>query len=167
MVYWLTGNLFKQGEGGMRNKSLENIIEKLEPGEALEQMAPIIKKLFPLLEEQARLDFVVSLIGDAGSDKVSSMVHLWLAECMDEGVDPTQMCQTLMDKVFQSKQLKAVADSEILVLFENWLDELEEEVISKVKKHPSQEFAVLAEGLGLSRSGTMFLLTKLRREGRI
>ena len=60
----------------MSTKSLQQIIDKLEPKEALNQMAAIIKKLFPLLEEQARLDFVVSLIGDAGSDKVSSLVHL-------------------------------------------------------------------------------------------
>ena len=55
---------------------------------------------------------------------------------MDEGVDPTHMCQTLVDKVFQSKQLKAVADPEILILFEDWLEELEEEIITKIKKFP-------------------------------
>ncbi len=77
------------------------------------------------------------------------------------------MCQTLVDRVFQSKQLKAVTEPEILVLFENWLDELEEEIVSQVKNHPSQDPAVLAEGLGLSRSGTVFLLTKLKSEGRI
>lgn len=86
---------------------------------------------------------------------------------MDEGVDPTHMCQSLVDKVFQSKQLKAVADPEILVLFEDWLEELEEEIIAQVRKNPSQDPAVLAEDLGLSKSGTLFLITKLQREGRI
>jgi hypothetical protein len=86
---------------------------------------------------------------------------------MDEGVDPTQMCQTLVDKVFQSKQLKAVADSEILVLFENWLEELEEEVVSAVKRNRITDPIQLAEHLGMSRSGITFLMTKLQREGRI
>jgi DNA-binding Lrp family transcriptional regulator len=86
---------------------------------------------------------------------------------MDEGVDPTHMCQSLVDKVFQSKQLKAVADPEILVLFEDWLEELEEEIISEIKKSPAQDPSVLAKGLGLSKSGTIFLITKLQREGRI
>ena len=45
---------------------------------------------------------------------------------MGEGVDPTQMCQSLVDKVAQSKQLMAITDPEILVLFEDWLEELEE-----------------------------------------
>jgi len=43
---------------------------------------------------------------------------------MDEGVDPTKMCQSLVDKVAQSKLLSAVSDPAILFLFESWLDEL-------------------------------------------
>jgi hypothetical protein len=77
------------------------------------------------------------------------------------------MCQTLVDKVFQSKQLRAVAEPEILNLFEDWLEELEEEIISEIKKAPGRDPAVLAKGLGLSQSGAVFLITKLQREGRI
>ena len=86
---------------------------------------------------------------------------------MGEGVDPTQMCQNLVDKVTQSRQLSAVADPEVLFLFENWLEELENEVVSFVKKAESVDPVHLAEGLGLSRSGADFLITKLSREGKI
>ena len=86
---------------------------------------------------------------------------------MDEGIDPMQMCQNLVEKVSQSKQLSAVVDPEVMVLFENWLEELESEVISFVKKRGSPEPLHLAEELGLSRSGATFLITKLRRENRL
>jgi hypothetical protein len=85
---------------------------------------------------------------------------------MDEGVDPTKMCQSLVEKVVQSRQLSAVANPEVLILFENWLEELEGEVISHVKQTDSIDPLDLAEGLGLSRSGAKFLLTKLKSEGR-
>jgi len=84
---------------------------------------------------------------------------------MDEGVDPTKMCQSLVEKVAQSKQLSAVADPEVLALFESWLEELEGEVIAFIKKANSLNPTDLAEGLGLSRSGADFLVTKLKREG--
>ena len=45
------------------------------------------------------------------------------------------MCQKLVDRVAQSKQLMAVADPELLVLFEDWLDELEQEVIAFFTPH--------------------------------
>ena len=40
------------------------------------------------------------------------------------------MCQSLVERVARSKQLMAVSDPDLLVLFEDWLDELEAEVIS-------------------------------------
>jgi hypothetical protein len=85
---------------------------------------------------------------------------------MDEGVDPTKMCETLVDKVARSRQLMAVAHPEILKLFENWLEELEDEVIQVAAGREIDPLA-LAEATGLSRSGANFLLAKLRREGRI
>ena len=86
---------------------------------------------------------------------------------MDEGVDPTKMCQSLVDKVFQSKQLRTVAEPDILALFEDWLEELEEEIISQVQNTGSEDLGELARGLGLSRAGVNFLITKLKREDRI
>lgn len=86
---------------------------------------------------------------------------------MDEGVDPTKMCQSLVDKVAQSKQLMAVAHPEVLALFENWLEELEEEVVECVVKTGSADPVLLAEETGLSRSGAAFLLAKLARDGRV
>ncbi len=44
------------------------------------------------------------------------------------------MCQKLVNRVAQSRQLMAVADPELLVLFEDWLDELENEVVSLAKE---------------------------------
>ena len=86
---------------------------------------------------------------------------------MDEGVDPTAMCQTLVDKVARSKQLRAVTEPAILVLFENWLDELEEEVVASIRQNPKVEPLGLAEQLGLSKSGATFLITKLQSENKI
>ena len=85
---------------------------------------------------------------------------------MGEGVDPTQMCQSLVDKVAQSKQLLAIADPDLLVLFEDWLEELEAEVRTLLETHGPLDDETLADKLGLSRSGAKFLLTKLSREGK-
>lgn len=86
---------------------------------------------------------------------------------MDEGVDPTHMCQSLVHKVAQSKQLMAVTDPDILVLFESWLEELEEEVLAFLKQHPGSDHVLLSDRLGLSQSGATFLIAKLQREGKM
>ena len=77
------------------------------------------------------------------------------------------MCQKLVDRVAQSRQLMAVADPEILVLFEDWLDELENEVVLLAEEHGRLSPADVARKLGLSERGATFLISKLSREGKI
>ena len=86
---------------------------------------------------------------------------------MGEGVDPTQMCQRLVDKVAQSRQLMAITDPDLLVLFEDWFEELEEEIIALVARHGPLDPPELAAKLGLSLRGATFLLSKLQREGKV
>ena len=86
---------------------------------------------------------------------------------MDEGVDPTDMCQSMVERVARSKQLTAVAEPEILSLFEDWLEELDGEVVAFVNKTGSTDPFDLAKGCGLSRSGAEFLITKLNSEGKL
>ena len=86
---------------------------------------------------------------------------------MGEGVDPTQMCQTLVDKVAQSRPLMAITDPDLLVLFEDWFEELEDEVISLNDRCGPLDAAELARRIGLSLRGATFLLSKLERGGRL
>jgi len=77
------------------------------------------------------------------------------------------MCQRLVNRVAQSRQLMAVADPELLVLFEDWLDELENEVVSLAREYGTLSPADLAHKLGLSERGATFLLSKLSSEGKL
>ena len=86
---------------------------------------------------------------------------------MDEGVDPTAMCRSLVEKISQSAQLRSVTDPEILVLFEDWLDELENEAVKVIRRGGSLSPEALSRELGFSESGSMFLITKLKRDGKI
>ncbi len=86
---------------------------------------------------------------------------------MGAGVDPTQMCRRLVDKVGRWEQLFAVADPNLLVLFEDWLEALEEEVVSFVKEQGSENPEQVSQKLGLSPAGAAFLLTKLKQDDRL
>ncbi|MDP3481471.1 MAG: hypothetical protein Q8R88_17020 [Desulfoprunum sp.] len=55
---------------------ISKIINKLDPQEAAAQTAAALKQLLPLLGEEGRARFIMELIGESGTDKISSMVHL-------------------------------------------------------------------------------------------
>ena len=77
------------------------------------------------------------------------------------------MCQSLVAKITQSEQLRAMAAPEVLILFEDWMEELEREVLSVIDRQGQADQWVVAEELGLSRSGAQFLITKLENEGKL
>ncbi len=60
----------------MSKAKIQHVIESMDPLEAAQELAVAAKKLFSLLGEEALRDFLASLIGDGGQDKLSGLVHL-------------------------------------------------------------------------------------------
>jgi len=57
-------------------KEIQQILERMEPEEALVELAPALKNILTLLDEEARIRFVTDMIGNGGEDKIASMVNL-------------------------------------------------------------------------------------------
>lgn len=55
---------------------IEQLLNSLEPEDAADQTAKVLKELLPLLGEDGRNRFIMNLLGESGKDKISSMVHL-------------------------------------------------------------------------------------------
>lgn len=60
----------------MRASKIGELIDSMEPEKAAAELARVMKKLFPLLGKEARLNFVMNLVEESGEDKLASMVHL-------------------------------------------------------------------------------------------
>lgn len=54
---------------------IEKTVDRMEPEQAIFEIGAVLKKLFPLLSEETRADFMFRLVGDSTDDKVSSLVH--------------------------------------------------------------------------------------------
>ncbi len=78
-----------------------------------------------------------------------------------------RMCRMLVDKMAESEQLRSEADPGVLVLFQDWLEKLEEEACEVVKKTGSISPIRLADELGLSESGGIFLVARLKKKGKL
>lgn len=55
---------------------LEQILDSMEPAEALTALKPQLRKILSSLDEEAVVAFVTGLMEQEDGDKVSSMVHL-------------------------------------------------------------------------------------------
>jgi len=55
---------------------IQKLLDDMEPAQAASEIAVVMKKLWPVLDEDARIRFVMGLVGEAGQDNVTSLVHL-------------------------------------------------------------------------------------------
>jgi len=55
---------------------VRKIFESMEPEQAMAEIAEVVKQLFSHVGNEARMNFIYKLVGDAGDEKVASMVHL-------------------------------------------------------------------------------------------
>ena len=60
----------------MSEQEIIQTLEEMSPKEAVSSLGNIIKRVFRFLDDEARLDFIKDMVGEADEDKVSSMVHL-------------------------------------------------------------------------------------------
>ncbi len=56
--------------------SIKRIVDAMDPERAMEEIAAAVKGLFTHVGEQARMDFITALIGDADDESVPGLVHL-------------------------------------------------------------------------------------------
>ena len=55
---------------------IQQLVDGMDPKAASVEIAQVMRKLFGLIDEQARIDFVMNVTGDAGTDKMGGLVHL-------------------------------------------------------------------------------------------
>jgi hypothetical protein len=60
----------------MSQEKIQQLIETMEPQEALQAIAQVVRNLFSLLGEEAWQEFVVTLVGETAADRMAGMVHL-------------------------------------------------------------------------------------------
>lgn len=59
----------------MSNETLHQLVDSMSPIEALAQMGEEVRRLFSHLREDARIDFLKSLMQGSPQDKEASLVH--------------------------------------------------------------------------------------------
>lgn len=57
-------------------ETIVDIIQRMDPEEALSEVGKALKSLFSVVSEDSRSRFLLDLVGGSQNDKVSSLVHL-------------------------------------------------------------------------------------------
>lgn len=77
------------------------------------------------------------------------------------------MSKEVLSAISHSYELATYSTPELRSLFDDWLCEIEKEALVFLKDRAMVDLEMVAQHLRIERESTIFILNKLRREGRV
>jgi predicted HTH transcriptional regulator len=105
-----------------------------------------------------------------GINMMAEMMRNMMQSMMKEGEGMPEMCLKMMEQMWsttESARIGYYATPEIIGLFEDWLKNLEKELIEFVKEKGKTTPSEISEKLKISKESVVFLIAKLAREGKL
>ena len=79
---------------------------------------------------------------------------------MDEGVDPNDMCKSLVTDLIQDAQIDEIAVPQIRALFRDWMEELDQEIRRFIATQRNVTPEKVAKEFRISKEAAAFLLRR-------
>lgn len=95
------------------------------------------------------------------------MMQRMMKGMMGEGFSPMEMCRQMTLAVERASEMAAYGTPELRGLFEDWLKQVEGEILEFVEKEGKVDAQEVADKFKISLESSAFILSKLAREGKL
>jgi len=80
---------------------------------------------------------------------------------------PWDMCKEMMSSIRQSQRIATLATPEIQGLFEDWVEQIEQEILDYLKDKDPVDIKALATHFKISKDSAYYFLTKLAQKEKV
>ncbi|MGQ9824162.1 MAG: winged helix-turn-helix domain-containing protein [Desulfotomaculales bacterium] len=98
--------------------------------------------------------------------KMSGM-GMKMMEQMGEGFNPMEMCRKMTESVTKAAEMGSYATPEVRALFEDWVGEVEKEILTFVEAKGEVEPKDIAEKLKINEGSVIFFISRLAQQGKV
>jgi len=88
-------------------------------------------------------------------------------EQMGKGFNPMEMCKRMIESVTRAAEMGSYATPEVRALFEDWMGEVEKEIITFVKDKGEVQPKDIAEKLKINEGSVIFFICRLAQQGKV
>jgi hypothetical protein len=162
---------------GMKEKFMENMMDKMSFGEKKEMMNEMMEKFFAGMTEDEKKELMKEMMGKmmaggvakgAMSNPMMGMMGMMMGNKHGEGdFNPMDMCKKMMAGMGPNRNTEPFATSEIQTLFEEWARQMDSEVLVLIENGKEMDIDKMAVQLKISRDSLIFFLNRLARQGKI
>ena len=132
---------------GLKEKMMEEMTSKISPEERKEMMSKMMS---------------------AGGGMMGMIATAMGGRKGSEGdFNPMEMCKRMMSSITQTGEIASFANPEVRGLFEEWAQQIEEEILSFIKEKESIHPEEIAAHLKISKESVHYFLSRLAQKGKI
>ena len=84
-----------------------------------------------------------------------------------KGHTPWDLCRDMVSSIRQTHRVAAMATPEVQGLFEDWVEQIEQEMLDFLKDKKAADVKDIAEHFKISKDSAYYFLTKLAQKGKI
>jgi len=165
---------------GMKEKFMENMMDKMSFDEKKAMMDEMMGKFFAGMTADEKKELMQKMMGKmmggmmggGGEGKTTNPMMAMMGKMMggkdgEAGFNPMDMCKKMMVGMGQNRNADQPATSEIQTLFEEWAQQMDAEVLGLVESGGKKAVGDMATQLKISNESLIFFLTRLARQGKI
>lgn len=163
MMSNMMGKMSLEEKKQMMNGMMENFFGNMEPGEKQDLMKEMMPKMMGMMMGGNQQGGGNPMMG------MMSMMQGMMGGGKDgeESFNPMDMCKQMMTTISNTSELATFATPEIRGLFEEWVQQVDEEILSLLESNKAFEPEELAKQLKLSRESVIYFLSRLAQKGKI
>jgi predicted RNA-binding protein (virulence factor B family) len=171
---------------GFKEKMFETMMGKMSADEKSQMMQTMMDNFFENMSTDEKKGMMNNMMpkmmsgmmdGKGGSmmDMMKNMMGGMMG-CKSEtteknenetGFNPMEMCKKMMSNIGKSTDLATYATPEVRALFEEWAEQIENEILDYIKANDNADPEKIAEKFKLSKESVNFFITKLSQKGKI
>jgi len=85
----------------------------------------------------------------------------------EKGFNPMEMCRKMMESITRAAEMGSYATPEVRALFEDWVSEVEKEILALVKSKSEVQLKDIAEELKINEGSVIFFISRLAQQGKV
>ncbi len=171
---------------GLKEKMFENMMGKMSAEEKSQMMQRMMDKFFGSMSTDEKEGMMNNMMPNMMSGmkegkgfSMMDMMNNMMCDMMGNknegteknysptGFNPMEMCKKMMAAMEKSNDLATYATPEVRALFEEWAEQIENEILDYIKANNNADPEKLAEKFKLSKDSVNFFITKLSQKGKI
>ncbi|RZD15689.1 MAG: winged helix-turn-helix domain-containing protein [Candidatus Acididesulfobacter guangdongensis] len=95
------------------------------------------------------------------------MMSNMMGKMKDENFNPMEMCKTMRESITATAKIASLATPEVQALFEDWVSEVEKEILNVIKAEGQINPSAIAEKLKITEDSALYFVGKLVRDKKI